>query len=99
MLISTTGTGGLQGREREHILSWIKTIRQTTLKMANDKLAAVASRAQKQVISKADFDAMLRDLADVEGLGQSLKQNAEGCRKRLQEYMHSRGDSSPLAKK
>ncbi len=99
MLIPTTGSGGLQGKEREHILSMIKAIRERTLKTASDKLAAVASRAQKQSISRADFDAMLRDLADVEGLGHSLRVNSEGCRKRLQEYMHSRGDSSPLAKR
>jgi hypothetical protein len=99
MIIQTTGAGGLQGKEREHLLLMIRAIREKTLKMADDKLKAVASRVQKQVISKADFDAMLRDLADVEGLGQSLKSNAEGCRKRLNEYVRSSGDSSPLAKK
>lgn len=99
MIIQTTGTGGLQGAEREHLLLMIRAMREKTIKMADDKLKAVASRVQRQVISKADFDAMSRDLADVEGLGRSLTVNTEGCRKRLNEYVRSRGDSSPLAKK
>lgn len=85
----------VQPREREHLKVWIRTMRENTLKLADKKLAACAEKLNRPTMTRSDYEALLKELAEVAGLGHSLQQNADGARRKLHEYAMSAKDTSP----